>query len=399
MPGLQKLTRIREYVSALGGRFFWTRIVIVAGFLAGILLSTRLWISTRNFPLVPVVRGFPQIPSPLDYFCLLGLIVLLLLIALSSRPGKYIAGVLVLIAVLGFFDQCRWQPWAYQYSLMLAAFGFFYWKGGQPQDQPAVLNMCRLILAGIYFYSGLQKINPNFAPHVFPHLFGAGGATASPVQALAMVPPFLEASLGLGLLMRRVRNLAVLAASAMHGFILLRFGPLGYNYNNVVWPWNLAMITLLFLLFWQTDFGFGEVLWRNPFAYQKVLLILVLIMPLFSFFGHWDSYLSWSLYSGNVDGANIFVGDAVAHQLPGYLQKYLKHLSENNNQLTIRDWSMGELNVPPYPETRIYRAIGADVCRLSHNSADVALYVREKSTVHGEGALIRDTCFGTLVVH
>ena len=171
MPGLQKLTRIREYLSGLGGRFFWTRIIIVAGFLAGILLSTRLWISTRNFPLVPVVRGLPQIPSPLDYFCLLGLIVLLLLIALSSKPGKYIAGFLALIAVLGFFDQCRWQPWAYQYSLMLAAFGFFYWRGGQPQDQPAVLNMCRLILAGIYFYSGLQKINPNFASSRFSSSF------------------------------------------------------------------------------------------------------------------------------------------------------------------------------------------------------------------------------------
>jgi len=166
----------------------------------------------------------------------------------------------------------------------------------------------------------------------------------------------------------------------------------------VIWPWNVAMIALLFLLFWRTDFSFVNVLWNNPFAFQKVLLLLVLIMPLFSFFGRWDSYLSWSLYSGNVDGANIFVGDTVAPKLPAYLQKYLKHLSDNNNQLSIRNWSLGELNVPPYPETRIYREIGADVCRLSQNSADLALYVREKTTLRGEGALIRDTCFGTLVV-
>jgi hypothetical protein len=398
MPGHHKFTAMRRYLSSLGDRLFWTRLTVAFGFLAGVLLSIHLWLSTRNYPLVPVVRGLSHIPSPLDYFCLVCLIGLLLLVGVDYKPGKCIAALLVLIAVLGFFDQCRWQPWAYQYSLMLAAIGFFYWKGSHIHDEEAALNMCRLIMISIYFYSGLQKINPNFAPHVFPHLFGGGGTTASPLQVLAMFPPFVEASIGIGLLTKTLRYFTVLAATALHGFILLRFGPLGFNYNSVIWPWNVAMIALLFLLFWRTDFSFVNVLWNNPFAFQKVLLLLVLIMPLFSFFGRWDSYLSWSLYSGNVDGANIFVSDTVAPKLPAYLQKYLKHFSDNNNQLSIRNWSLGELNVPPYPETRIYREIGADVCRLSQNSADLALYVREKTTLRGEGVLIRDTCFGTLVV-
>jgi len=398
MPGQHKLTAIRRYLSGLGDRLFWTRLTVAFGFLAGVLLSTHLWLSARNYPLVPVVRWLPHIPSPLGYFCLACLIVLLVLVGVDYKPGKCIVALLVLLAVLGFFDQCRWQPWAYQYSLMLVALGFFYWKGGHIQDEEAALNMCRLILVCIYFFSGLQKINPNFAARVFPLLSGGGGTTASPLQALAIFPPFVEAAIGLGLLTRRLRKLSVVAATAMHGFILLTIGPFGLNLNTVVWPWNVAMVVLLFLLFWDTDFSPRDVIWNNSFAFQKVLLLLVLVMPCFSFLGWWDSYLSWSLYSGNIDRANVFVSDAVAHQLPEYLQKYTTHISDNNNLIAIRDWSLGELNVPPYPETRIYRGIGADICRWSRNSPDVALYVQQKTTLRGKPPQIRDTCFGTLVV-
>jgi hypothetical protein len=368
-------------------------------FLAGILLSRHLWISTRHFPLVPIIRGLPQIPFPLDYICLVCLIVLLLLIGSSSKPQNYILAFLLLAIILGLLDQNRWQPWAYQYLLMLAVFGVFYWKGGHIEDQEAALNMCRLIVVSIYFYSGLQKINPNFAAHVFPLLTGGGGMSASPFQALAIFPPFIEAAIGLGLLAKRIRNLSVLAATAMHGFILLSIGPFGLNVNSVVWPWNVAMVALVFLLFWQTDFSLADVIWKNRFSFQKVILLVVLVLPFFSFLGWWDSYLSWSLYSGNIDGANIFVGDGVASQLPAYLQKYTTHLADNNNRVTIRDWSLGELNVPTYPETRIFREIGAEVCHLSNNSPDVVLYVRKKATLCRKAVVIRDTCFGTLVVH
>jgi hypothetical protein len=130
-----------------------------------------------------------------------------------------------------------------------------------------------------------------------------------------------------------------------------------------------------------------------------VVLVLVLIMPFFSFFGWWDSYLSWSLYSGNVDGASIFCSDAVAKQLPGYLQRYITHVSSNNNLLDVRDWTMGELNIPGYPESRVYRRIGGEVCRLSDNSPEMAMYIQEKTTWLGGGERVRDACYGTLVNH
>ncbi len=389
-----------QLLSRPGRRLFLTRLVTAAGFFVAVLLSRHLWLTSRHYPLIPVLSGLPQIPYPFDYVCLALMAALLVAIASAPKPKLYLTVFLVLVIVLALLDQCRWQPWAYQYSLMLAALAVFYWKGGRSEDESAALNICRLIIASIYFYSGLQKLNSTFAEHVLPELLGNGGPFLDSIaQTLTKLPPLLEASIGIGLLTRRLRNLAVVAAIVMHLFILMKYGPFGYDHNNVVWPWNFAMIALDLILFWKADFSFRDVLWKNPFAFQKVVLLLVLILPSLSFFGWWDSYLSWSLYSGNVDAANIFCSNQVAAQLPDYLRKYVTHLPNNNNRLSIGDWTMSELNIPGYPESRIYRRLGAEVCRLSNNSLDMALYIRKKTTLLGGGETVRDTCFGTLSAH
>ncbi len=148
-------------------------------------------------------------------------------------------------------------------------------------------------MASVYFYSGLQKLNPTFAVHVFPHLLGGKGLLSdSMLQVLAIFPPFIEASIGIGLLIQKFRQLAVVAAVVMHGFVLLKYGPLGFNYKHCGCGHGiLTMIALDLILFWRTDFSLADVVWRNRFAFQKAILLLVLIMPLFSFFGWWDSYL------------------------------------------------------------------------------------------------------------
>jgi uncharacterized membrane protein YphA (DoxX/SURF4 family) len=398
--GIQKKEPAPSRFLSAGDRIFWSKIVIASSFFVAVVLSKNVWLTTRHFPLIPVFSGLPQIPYPFDYLCLASLALLLVLIASSSAPKFYLISFLSLLAALALLDQCRWQPWAYQYSLMLAVLAVFYWKGGKAADQDAALNICRLIIASIYFYSGLQKLNPTFAAHVFPHLLGdMQTAATAMVRTLAILPALFEAIIGVGLLTRRFRNVAVIAAIVMHIFILTKYGPFGYNYNTVVWPWNLAMISFDVILFWKADFSFSDVLWRNPFALQKVVLVLVLVMPFFSFFGWWDSYPSWSLYSGNVAGASIYCSDAVAKQLPYYVQKYIKHVSSNNNLLDVRDWTMGELNVPGYPESRVYRRIGGEVCRLSDDSPEMAMYIQEKTTWLGGGERVRDACYGTLVNH
>ena len=388
----QKANHGRWQSLARMGRLYWTKFFVSFGLLSGVLLSKHLWLTARNFPLVPVVAGLPQIVHPLDFLCLLAIIFLLVVIAVSSSPRIYILTLLVVLTVLGLLDQGRWQPWAFQYFVMLLVLGSVRWRDGRVLDEYATLNVFRLMMAGIYFYSGLQKFNPNFGGHVLPRLAGDETGVTVAVGLLALFPPIIEAALGVGLLIRKVRPIAVLGTVAMHAMILIKLGPFGLNYNSVVWPWNVAMIAFDLILFWNADFSFADVLWKNKLAIQKVVLVLVLVMPFFSFFGWWDSYLSWSLYSGNVDGGNIFCSNLAASQLPDYLQPYIAHVSDNNNQLTIRKWALGEMNVPPYPESRIYRAVGTDVCRMTNNSPELALYVRKKATLLHADQVTRYNC-------
>lgn len=318
------LAASQQSLSHPAARIFWTKSVIAMGFLCGLLLSRKLWLSTRFFPLIPIIDGLPRIPYPLDYICFATLIVLLMYIAVASRPRVYIAVLAALTLLLCLLDQSRWQPWAYQYVFMLAALDFFSWKSDDTRGRDDAMDICRLVIVCIYFYSGLQKINPHFVARVFPGLVDVLGERAATVRVFAWIAPFAETAIAAGLLTRKFRNATVLAAVAMHGFVLLALGPFGRKWNSVIWPWNLVMMAFLFLLFWRTQFSYQDVLWRNRFAFQKVVLLLFGIMPLFSFVGWWDSYLSFSLYSGNVAEANIFVSEAVKNELPAYVRGYVQ---------------------------------------------------------------------------
>ena len=110
--------------------------------------------------------------------------------------------------------------------------------------------------------------------------------------------PLVEAGIGVGLL-TRYRNWAVILALGMHAFILFCIGPLGHDWNTVVWPWNVAMAAFVVLLFWRTgDISPKKILLlsrRRPSYLHAVVLVLFAVMPLLGLFGLWDSYLSASL--------------------------------------------------------------------------------------------------------
>ena len=46
--------------------------------------------------------------------------------------------------------------------------------------------------------------------------------------------------------------------------------------------------------------------------------------------------------------------------------------------LDINRWAYGELNVPVYPEPRIYRKVAEQICSYAINSPDVRLRIKEK---------------------
>ena len=379
-------------------RINYTRIAVVLGFAAGFMFSHRLWISTRFYPLIPVVHNLRPIPFPFDYIFTAVLFLSLWLIALASRPRVYIFSFAVLLVFLALFDQTRWQPWVYLYLFILLSLGCFSWKREDTQGQKNVLNACRLIVVATYFYSGLQKMNQRFAAIAVVSMLGLRANHLPLLHVWPWIMAGFEVGLAVGLLTRKYRNLAVIGGIGMHGFILFS-NIVIHVWNSVVWPWNLTMMTFLVLLFWKADFSFADVLWRNPMPLQKVVLLLFGIMPLFSFFGWWDSYLSASLYSANAPEARIIVGGNVRDHLPGRVKNYTQQLPAALYALDVGKWSMEELNVPPYPAMRVYRAVGAEVCKYADNSPDVVLLMRDKDTFLAKGRQTQDTCLGTIMVN
>jgi hypothetical protein len=151
--------------------------------LAGLLLSPKLWLSSRLYPLTPVWSGLHPIPPPFDWV-LYG--ALLVSVAAAAVWPRAVATFLGLAAAMVAFDQSRLQPWLYQYSFMLLALGF----GGDPK------NVCRLIMASVYFWSGVQKLNGGFVDDAFPWLVGPFHGWI-PLWA-GRVVPFIEAGMAIG---------------------------------------------------------------------------------------------------------------------------------------------------------------------------------------------------------
>ncbi|HJZ94930.1 MAG TPA: DoxX family protein [Candidatus Solibacter sp.] len=348
----------------------WLRAIVAAGLLAGLLLSPKLWLSDRVYPQTPVWSGLHPIPAPFDYV-LYGAL-LLAVVAAAIKPDTT-AILLVLAAILVAFDQSRLQPWFFQYWFMLLVL-----------SRSESENLCRLIVFSIYFWSGLQKLNSGFAAGAFPWL----------VEPLKIIPawvgyaaPFIEAGIALALLFRPTRRAAVLLAIAMHAAILLAIGPLGHNTNNVVWPWNITMAASAFLLFWRADFSARE-LFLPKQTLACIVLILFTVAPALSFFGAYDNYLSWALYAGNKDDGDLYFSDAVYDKLPDTLQDYVTDEGPDRAGLNIGTWSFGELNVPAYPELRIYGQVHRSLCRYG----DITLEVERKSTLLGDRPKLTFTC-------
>ena len=363
-------------------RLFWLKTAVILAFCIGLLMSSRLWIGPRSYPPAPVFGTLPLIEGVLAYGLFAALFVFAAAALISPKPQKFIAAFLAIIAVLCFFDQTRWQPWVFQYSFLLATLVLFSWSSGDIDGQRRTLNIARLIIASTYIFSGLQKMNLNFVENDFPWLVqpitNVFPSSAGLFHYFGMSVPFVQVVFGIGLLTKRYRRVSLLAAVSMHLFILAMFGPAGLDWNNVIWPWTTAMALFDILLFaGKTEFSFREVVWTTR-RYHAAVLVVFAIFPFLSFFNYWDSYLSAALYSGNLTEAQIYTTDAGKASLPAAIRSRLVHTSSDTNVLNIQRWAFEDLNVTPYPETRVYRRIAKDVCNQLRDPAQLVLIVREQ---------------------
>ena len=349
------------------------------------LISFPLWITTRAYPLSPVSNWLPPIPSPMDHALVWGLLALLGVVAIL--PDRRSA-ILVFVAgaiLLALEDQTRWQSWFYQYLAMFAVLGAFPRPLRDGRRARQILNDLRIIVASVYFWSGLQKANRSFVDLLFPSLIDplirwlpAGLEPA--IASLGPLAPVVEVGIALGLMFPRTRRVAVVAAVFMHAFILASLGLLRGFGHPTIWPWNIAMPAFVILLFGQDDTTTArEIFASRQGAIHWVVVILFACLPVLSFANLWDSNLSFTMHSGNVRIGTIRLVETAVQSLPERIRRLVQRDQDGRFVLGVATWSSAVFRTPPYPEVRVFRVVARSLCRPDANPSDVQLIVRGRS--------------------
>lgn len=311
------------------------------------LICTKLWLADRTFPLAPVSDVLLFLPGYVHTSLFIISLVCLTAIIFSSK--KVFLYILLAAEILSCLcDQNRWQPWEYQFIFMLACYIFI-------NDEKILRFSWKILFVGIYIYSGLNKLNSSFIHDIWQNIVLHNWFSISHpgiwLLRAGYILPMIEILAGAGFFFRRFQKLSICLLIAMHAFIILFFVP----ENIVILPWNLLMPVLLVSLFWMDEPVFKKKYFQNIFIW--VTIIFWWIMPAFHFVGYWDKYLSSGLYTGGTEMLYICTNNADARRDMAPYFEQSNAVAGCDSVLSLYKWSMKEMNVPPYPERRLYNKI------------------------------------------
>lgn len=330
------------------------------------LICFRLWLADRVFPLVPPADWLLYVPGWIH--TALFAMSLLLMAAIVVKPGyKQLALSLITVECCScLLDQNRWQPWEYQYLFTLFVV-LVNWS------RPAYTHrLIAFIFSATYIYSGLNKFTPGFLTSVWDSwiLHGYFKLPYPVIHHPALYHTgyllgIIEVLCGVGLLFGRTIKLAGAVLIGMHLFILLLFGITGLRHNMVIWPWNVAMICYIVLLFFRSA---PPVLHPRALAQgaNSIVLLAWGVLPALCFVNLWDNYLSSNLYSGRQPYMIICIDDIEKMPLlKPYAGRVQGGVCEGQFEVNVNRWAYTELNVPPYPQFRVFSKIKAALLQRS----------------------------------
>ncbi len=363
-------------------RLRWLLALTCGGAATGIILSWHLWTGARAFPHFPVFNAIPPFPHPIDKIAL-GIFLALLATSACKPRRFYIIPAIALAALLALQDQMRWQPWAYQYMLMLFPFAFLHWD--RKEERRSLLAIQQIIAISIYVWGGIHKCHAGFISVyenslVAPILQAVENESLQTlVKASGYAIPPIETLIGIGLIFPKTRAYSIAAAIFTHILILILLGPVkGYISNSVVWPWNLAMAASTFCVFYKND----TLPWQafqtkalKPPAY--IIATLMLAAPILFYFGKWDRYLSFNLYSGRQKRLFLIMDDQSANALPEAWKPHIldTRTEDGYNAISLSRWSRSELNVPFVTEWRIIERLCKSICERDNDEGTFLFYI------------------------
>jgi hypothetical protein len=397
-----KTRGIPRFADSFHARFAALRYVLGIALLSGLILSSNLWFPTsRSFPRVPLVNALPQAFVPTVEYLLGGLLCVALAASLlAARRRTYLVAVIILLVLLVATDQMRLQPWVYQYLLLLVVVALHPRQSPDEAAAGLTLSLLQLIVAMLYFWSGVQKLNYSFGHEVLPQLLDPlrNYLTLTQMQLTVLGTGIaaVEIFTGCGLLLKRTRKLCLWLALAMHGIVLALL--IGEGRNSVVWAWNAALMLMVLVLFRRSETFIRQTFanWRaheraGQFAF--VLSIVCAVLPSLSFWGWWDVYLSGALYSGRTAVAVVRVDARVYEKLPETAKRQVFTTKGGEQMLPLFEWAMADLNVPPYPEARLYKQVAREICKSADDQSQVELIIRGRpGLLDGKYEVSRMSC-------
>ena len=332
------------------------RITSVA-FLLSLALSWRAYIpSLRFFELSPVIDILGSTPVWLDWLILIlnvGCLGWLVMKPLQRAPAF---GVLACTVFWVLQDLLRFQPYTYMYVFTIVVAAFF---------ASGSINALKIMVASIYFWAGFHKINATFFFKTFPSLiepvytFPKEPSLLAALIALAIfMVPLFEATIGLLLFFPRHRRLSILMALVMLLVVLACLGLDRDAWNMIVWPWNIYLFLLAFMLFYKPAAVDDRMRFRLDMP-TLATIALFTVAPAVALIGWVHSYPSFKLYSGNTKRAEvIFAPDENLTRLPNNLGK----LVGRAHTLSLVDWTAHELGLVVYPEPDVFRQGAKGLC-------------------------------------
>jgi hypothetical protein len=375
------------------------RTILLLATLLGLIASAPVWMNTRTFPMFTWPAFVPVLPAPWDQVLFVGM-----LLALLAAPWFYRPAVITFLSASLYAFWCdhnRGQPWFYMYWVLLLLSLF---------PAPSTTAAQRVAFAMVYLWGGIQKLNGRFFS-VTPEWFVSPAnqwplpsVTIDGLKLAVQTAPFVE--IGIAVLLwfpSRMRRVGLGLVTLTHLFALLFLGPLGHNYNWVVWPWNLAMIALAFALFsgsWsKKDYSARKPTPTNDRVDLRqtirelcicrpavILVVLYSLLPILSYSGRWDSYFSFSLYSENLAVANLFCTEQFREALPPRLKAYVQPFPppydparQGPLTFSFTAWAYEEMHVPAISEPRNFFNVYRVLRSYAKEPADLRMIIGPRS--------------------
>ncbi len=375
-----------------------------------------LWTSGSEFPQIPWSEMFGRAaPHWLDWIalCLLAIWIPLEWQGLRrNRRGTWIIRALVMIPLLGVLlvDQHRMQPWVCQMLMMATIL--------TTASERTAIRCLQWLTISIYVHSALSKLDTSFVeihgPWLLDGLAKSIGLSTelwseTTRRSLAILFPVGELLTAMALVVQRTHRLGLISAIAMHALLLLTLGPWGHAHKPAVLIWNVFFILLDLLLFgrWQRitaitaaretlDQDPGRSTWptRSNDRLALILTALFALLPCLSWWGLWDHWPSWAVYSSRPAIVEVFVPEEDIERLSESLQPFVGSPEpfSDHCRVNLDAWSFETQWCPMYPQERYRVAIALAICERSeidtmriiiHSSPDRWTGERQESVLKG----------------